>query len=51
MTFDNELLAALAFLGGLSAATGMILVSTLALAIMVANEMLLPSCSDRHLMS
>ena len=42
MTFDNEPLAALAFLGGLSAATGMILVSTLALAIMVANEMLLP---------
>ena len=42
MTFDNESLAALAFLGGLSAATGMILVSTLALAIMVANEMLLP---------
>ena len=42
MTFDNEPLAALAFLGGLSAATGMILVSTLTLAIMVANEMLLP---------
>ena len=33
MAFDNEPLAALAFLGGLSAATGMILVSTLALAI------------------
>ncbi|NCW08592.1 MAG: PAS domain S-box protein, partial [Gammaproteobacteria bacterium] len=42
MAFDNEPLAALAFLGGLSAATGMILVSTLALAIMVANELLLP---------
>ncbi len=42
MAFDNEPLAALAFLGGLSAATGMILVSTLALAIMVTNEILLP---------
>ena len=42
MAFNNEPLAALAFLGGLSAATGMILVSTLALAIMVANELLLP---------
>ncbi|MGB2024188.1 MAG: NahK/ErcS family hybrid sensor histidine kinase/response regulator [Litorivicinaceae bacterium] len=42
MAFDNEPLAALAFLGGLSAATGMILVSTLALAIMVSNELLLP---------
>jgi PAS domain S-box-containing protein len=43
MAFDNEPLAALAFLGGLSAATGMILVSTLALAIMVANELILPA--------
>jgi PAS domain S-box-containing protein len=42
MTFNNEPLAALAFLGGLSAATGMILVSTLALAIMAANELILP---------
>jgi len=42
MAYNNEPLAALAFLGGLSAATGMILVSTLALAIMVANELLLP---------
>ena len=42
MAFDNQPLAVLAFLGGLSAATGMILVSTLALAIMVANELVLP---------
>lgn len=42
MAFDNAPLAALAFLGGLSAATGMILVSTLALAIMAANELILP---------
>ena len=42
MAFDNQPLAVLAFLGGLSAATGMILVSTLALAIMVANELILP---------
>ena len=42
MAFDNQPLAALAFLGGLSAATGMILVSTLALAIMAANELILP---------
>ncbi len=42
MAFNNEPLAALAFLGGLSAATGMVIVSTLALAIMVANEVVLP---------
>jgi len=42
MAFNNDPLAALAFLGGLSAAAGMILVSTLALAIMLANEIVLP---------
>ena len=42
MAFNNDPLAALAFLGGLSAAAAMILVSTLALAIMLANEIVLP---------
>jgi len=35
-------LALLAFLGGFSAATGMLLIATLALAIMLSNEVLLP---------
>ncbi|GAB3532685.1 hybrid sensor histidine kinase/response regulator [Photobacterium alginatilyticum] len=37
-----ESIALLAFLGGTSAATGMVIVSTIALAIMVSNDLVLP---------
>ncbi|MDX1570277.1 MAG: PAS-domain containing protein, partial [Xanthomonadales bacterium] len=39
----NEVLAALAFIGGFSAATGMVIVATVALATMVSNDMVLPA--------
>lgn len=56
MAFDNEPLGAMAFLGGLSAATGMIIVSTMTLSIMLAQEIILPlifrsqyaELKDRH---
>ncbi|CAN5631436.1 PAS domain-containing hybrid sensor histidine kinase/response regulator [soil metagenome] len=38
----NEPLALLAFLGGLSAGTGMVIVSTLALSLMIGNHLLAP---------
>ncbi|MFM7066075.1 MAG: PAS-domain containing protein [Gammaproteobacteria bacterium] len=38
----QDLLAVLAFLGGLSAATGMVIVASVALATMISNEMVLP---------
>ncbi len=40
--YDQELLSALAFLGGFSAATGMVIVAGVALATMVSNEIVLP---------
>lgn len=39
---DKPWLALLAFLGGFSAATGMVIVSTVALAIMVSNDIVMP---------
>ncbi|WP_461481544.1 PAS domain-containing hybrid sensor histidine kinase/response regulator [Porticoccus sp.] len=39
---DSEWLAILAFAGGFSAATGMVIVATVTLAIMVSNEIILP---------
>jgi Na+/proline symporter/signal transduction histidine kinase/CheY-like chemotaxis protein len=42
MFLDNQWGAALAFLGGVSAATGMVLVSTVSVAIMVTNELVTP---------
>ncbi|TNF09221.1 MAG: PAS domain-containing protein, partial [Gammaproteobacteria bacterium] len=39
---DSELLAILAFVGGFSAATGMVIVATVTLSIMVSNEIILP---------
>jgi signal transduction histidine kinase len=42
LAFDQPLLTMLAFLGGFSAATGMVIVSTVALAIMVSNDIVMP---------
>jgi len=42
IAFDQEALAVLAFLGGFSAATGMVIVATVALAIMVSNDIVMP---------
>jgi len=42
LAFDQPILTLLAFLGGFSAATGMVIVSTVALAIMVSNDIVMP---------
>ena len=42
MQADAPLIALLAFIGGLSAATGMIIVETVALATMVSNDLVMP---------
>jgi Na+/proline symporter/signal transduction histidine kinase len=42
MAEKQELLALLVFLGGLSAATGMVIVETIALSTMVCNDLLMP---------
>ncbi|MCW8926684.1 MAG: PAS-domain containing protein, partial [Xanthomonadales bacterium] len=42
LAFDQPVLTVLAFLGGFSAATGMVIMSTVALAIMVSNDIVMP---------
>jgi len=42
LAFDQPLLTLLAFIGGFSAATGMVIVSTVALAIMISNDIVMP---------
>jgi len=42
IAFGQEALTVLAFLGGFSAATGMVIVATVALAIMVSNDIVVP---------
>jgi signal transduction histidine kinase len=42
IAFDREMLTVLAFLGGFSAASGMVIVATVALAIMVSNDIVMP---------
>jgi len=42
LAFDQPALTVLAFLGGFSAATGMVIVATVALAIMVSNDIVMP---------
>lgn len=42
LAFDRPVLTILAFIGGFSAATGMVIVSTVALAIMVSNDIVMP---------
>ena len=43
MSTQNEGLALLAFIGGLSAATGMVIISAIALSTMICNEVLMPA--------
>lgn len=45
--FDQEVLALITFLGGFSAATGMIIVSTIALSTMISNTLLTPWLVNR----
>ena len=45
--FDQEMLALITFLGGFSAATGMIIVSTIALSTMISNTLLTPWLVNR----
>ncbi|MCP5014539.1 MAG: hybrid sensor histidine kinase/response regulator [Ketobacter sp.] len=45
--FDQPGLALLSFLGGVSAATGMVIVSSVALSIMVCNELVIPIYLNR----
>lgn len=40
--FSNELLAIITYIGGFSAATGMIIVETIAISVMVSNNLLMP---------
>lgn len=42
MAQENSAMLVLSFIGGIAAATGMVIVSTMALAIMLTNEVLLP---------
>jgi Na+/proline symporter/signal transduction histidine kinase len=42
LAFDRPILTLLAFIGGFSAATGMVIVSTVALAIMISNDIVMP---------
>jgi len=42
LAFDRPMLTLLAFIGGFSAATGMVIVSTVALAIMISNDIVMP---------
>ena len=42
LAFDQPVLTLLAFIGGFSAATGMVIVSTVALAIMISNDIVMP---------
>ncbi|GHA23789.1 hybrid sensor histidine kinase/response regulator [Oceanisphaera arctica] len=48
LALDQPGLAVLAFIGGASAATGMMIISTIALAIMVSNDLVLPMILRRR---
>jgi Na+/proline symporter/nitrogen-specific signal transduction histidine kinase len=43
MAYDKNILALMVFLGGLSAATSMVIVATIALSIMISNNIFLPA--------
>ena len=47
IAFDQPWLALLVFIGGLSAATGMVIVETIALSTMVSNDLILPALTRR----
>ena len=49
MAQDAQWLALLVFIGGISAATGMVIVATIALSTMVSNELLMPALLRRQL--
>lgn len=49
VSFERETLAIIAFIGGASAATGMIIVATIAISIMVSNEIILPALFHRSM--
>ncbi len=51
MSLNNEWLALLAFVGGFSAATGMLLVSSVALSIMLSNDLILPALWKMNIVS
>lgn len=42
LSYDQELLALVAFIGGLSAATAMVIVASVALSIMITNDLIMP---------
>ncbi|WP_371359442.1 NahK/ErcS family hybrid sensor histidine kinase/response regulator [Cohaesibacter sp. ES.047] len=48
MTAGSEFVTLVAFLGGLSAATAMVIISSVALAIMISNDLVLPIFLRRH---
>ncbi|NJR13710.1 MAG: hypothetical protein HC779_05260 [Phyllobacteriaceae bacterium] len=48
MMRDNPSMAAIAFIGGLSAATAMVIVASVALAIMISNHIVLPFVISQH---
>ncbi len=48
LSSGNEILAVIAFIGGLSAATAMVIVETVALAIMVSNDIVVPAIVKRR---
>ncbi|KAF7276536.1 hypothetical protein GWI33_010106 [Rhynchophorus ferrugineus] len=51
MSYNNEWLTLLAFLGGFSASTGMLLVSSVALSIMLSNDLIMPALWKLNLVS
>jgi Na+/proline symporter/signal transduction histidine kinase len=46
LNFSNESIALIAYIGGFSAATGMIIVETIAISVMVSNNLLMPIFLD-----
>ncbi|MCH4246653.1 MAG: hybrid sensor histidine kinase/response regulator [Acinetobacter populi] len=51
MSYNNEWLTLLAFVGGFSASTGMLLVSSVALSIMLSNDLIMPALWRFNLIS
>ncbi|WP_151709239.1 hybrid sensor histidine kinase/response regulator [Acinetobacter brisouii] len=51
MSYNHEWLTILAFLGGFSASTGMLLVSSVALSIMLSNDLIMPALWRFNLLS
>lgn len=49
MALKNEFLTLFVFIGGLSAATGMVIVATIALSTMISNELIMPVILRNHL--